>query len=196
MPGLVRGLQADGNRDNAEGTVPHNDPLILSFQQQDEAAAPRSLVDVGLPAGRPCLGLRPMEHQRFFLLVQVELLDFVEGVLVRRSAKLGMCHLRGTRQSKKMSGRTSRQIHSSKSIRNRLRVQRAKGECSQILQTMYAQIRAIFQHKTSGLARQSNFMLSRLIYLLFSLLRALPQSLVFSWTSRTSRPALRMSSSS
>ena len=50
VPGLVRGLQADGSRDNVERAVPHNEPLAVSFRQQDEAAALQPLVAIGLAA--------------------------------------------------------------------------------------------------------------------------------------------------
>ena len=53
VPGLVRGLQADGCGDDVERAVPHNEPSILGFRQHDEAAALWPLVAVGLAARVP-----------------------------------------------------------------------------------------------------------------------------------------------
>ena len=53
VPGLVRGLPADGCGDDVERAVPHNKPLILVFQQQNEAAAHRPLVAVGCAVRAP-----------------------------------------------------------------------------------------------------------------------------------------------
>ena len=40
VPGLVRGHQADGSRNNVEGTVTNDEPLILGFRLHNESAAP------------------------------------------------------------------------------------------------------------------------------------------------------------
>ena len=47
VPGLVSRLLADGCGDDIERAVPHDEPLILVLQQQNEAAALRLLVAMG-----------------------------------------------------------------------------------------------------------------------------------------------------
>ena len=52
VPGLVRGLQADGGRDNVERTMTHDEPLVLR-RQRNESATLWPLFAVGVAARAP-----------------------------------------------------------------------------------------------------------------------------------------------
>ena len=52
-PSLVRGLQPNGRRDNVDGPVANDQPLVLRFQEHDETATFGPHAAVGLSAGAP-----------------------------------------------------------------------------------------------------------------------------------------------
>ena len=52
-PRLVSGLQTDGGRVDLERAVPHDEPLVLRRRQNDEAAALRPHLTMGLTARVP-----------------------------------------------------------------------------------------------------------------------------------------------
>ena len=56
VPGLVRGLQADGGGNNFEGAVAHDEPLVLRLYQLYKSAALWTIVAVELAAGAPHRG--------------------------------------------------------------------------------------------------------------------------------------------
>ena len=49
VPRVVSGLQADGG-DGVERAMPHDEPLLLGLKQNDEAAALRPNIAMGLTA--------------------------------------------------------------------------------------------------------------------------------------------------